>query len=71
MSEKFEKVYQNWKEVVQCSGDCSGGGDICICTFEFECARCGNTATVYGEDMEQTNDFGGLCFTCIAKEHFA
>lgn len=66
----FEQVYKNWKEVFQCSGDCNGGSDVCLCRFTFDCEKCGKETTIYGEDMPETNDFGGFCFSCIAKEHF-
>jgi hypothetical protein len=44
--------------------ECDDESDVCGCTFQFKCTRCGKPQTTFGESMPELIGIGGLCEGC-------
>lgn len=62
--ESFEKVFRHFSDIYQCSGDCSGSSDVCVCEFRFACSECGREVVAHGDEMHQYAEFKGKCQPC-------
>lgn len=56
----FEAAFAAWE-----LHDCPSSSDVCGCTYRYPCPTCGEAQTVFGEEMDLLELYGGECMSCV------